>query len=82
MRSAAVLGYALESFVDVWSSILVLYRFWDDKTEAEAMRHRERLASFGISLTVRARLQYALHLQSLLAHVMPYCRDGCIFSIA
>lgn len=64
MRSAAVLGYALESFVDVWSSILVLYRFWDDKTEAEATRHRERLASFGISLTVRARIAHCTALSS------------------
>ena len=52
-RSAAVLGYALESFVDVWSSVLVLYRFWDDRVEPEAARQRERRASFGISLTVR-----------------------------
>ena len=69
MRSAAVLGYALESFVDVWSSILVLYRFWDDKTEAEATRHRERLASFGISLTVRALMEFALHFQEFLQNV-------------
>jgi hypothetical protein len=54
LRSAAVLGYALESFVDVWSSVLVLYRFWDDRVEPEAARQRERRASFGISLTVRA----------------------------
>lgn len=59
-----MLGYSLESFVDVWSSILVLYRFWDDKVEAEVTRQREKLASFGISLTVRAwptrRLQWML----------------------
>ncbi|KAK9827652.1 hypothetical protein WJX81_004004 [Elliptochloris bilobata] len=51
LNSAAVLGFALESFVDVWSSVLVLYRFWDDKVEAEATRQRERLASLGISIT-------------------------------
>ena len=52
--SAAVLGYALESFVDVWSSILVLWRFWDDRSsEAPTTRcQREKLASFGISLSV------------------------------
>lgn len=54
MRSAAVLGYALESFVDVWSSILVLWRFWGDGSNdsAAAMVRREKYASFGISLSV------------------------------
>jgi hypothetical protein len=53
--SAAVLGYALESFVDVWSSILVLWRFWGDGSceAAAAMMRREKYASFGISLSVR-----------------------------
>ena len=52
--SAAVLGYALESFVDVWSSVLVLWRFWGDGSceAAAAMMRREKHASFGISLSV------------------------------
>ncbi|CAL8460617.1 g146 [Coccomyxa elongata] len=53
LDSAAVLGYALESFVDVWSSILVLWRFWDDRsTDVSGMAlQREKFASFGISLS-------------------------------
>lgn len=49
-----MLGYALESFVDVWSSILVLWRFWGDGSSeaAAAMMRREKYASFGISLSV------------------------------
>lgn len=56
MCSAAVLGYALESFVDVWSSILVLWRFWGDGSSeaAAAMAQREKWASFGISMSVSA----------------------------
>ncbi len=56
--SAAVLGYALESFVDVWSSILVLWRFWGDGSSeaAAAMAQREKWASFGISMSVSARI--------------------------
>lgn len=52
--SAAVLGYALESFVDVWSSVLVLWRFWGDGSSeaAAAMAQREKWASFGISMSV------------------------------
>lgn len=55
--SAAVLGYALESFVDVWSSVLVLWRFWGDGSceAAAAMMRREKHASFGISLSVRPK---------------------------
>ena len=55
MSSAAVLGYALESFVDVWSSLLVLWRFWDDRsTDVSGMAlQREKYASFGISVSVR-----------------------------
>ncbi|EIE25383.1 hypothetical protein COCSUDRAFT_61602 [Coccomyxa subellipsoidea C-169] len=53
LDSAAVLGYALESFVDVWSSLLVLWRFWDDRsTDASGTAlQREKCASFGISLS-------------------------------
>jgi len=55
MSSAAVLGYALESFVDVWSSLLVLWRFWDDRTtDASGIAlQREKFASFAISLSVK-----------------------------
>ena len=58
--SAAVLGYALESFVDVWSSVLVLWRFWGDGSceAAAAMMRREKHASFGISLSVRTYIFY------------------------
>jgi hypothetical protein len=39
--SAAVLGYALESFVDVWSSVLVLWRFWGDGSHDAAGKARQ-----------------------------------------
>eukprot|EP01026_Neomeris_dumetosa_P058597 TRINITY_DN54622_c0_g1_i2.p2 TRINITY_DN54622_c0_g1~~TRINITY_DN54622_c0_g1_i2.p2 ORF type:complete len:243 (-),score=25.89 TRINITY_DN54622_c0_g1_i2:246-974(-) len=51
-RSVALLGYSLESFVDVWSSILVLWRFWSSsEADAESMRRREKQASVGIAFT-------------------------------
>ena len=42
--------------MDVWSSILVLWRFWGDGSSeaAAAMVRREKYASFGISLSVSA----------------------------
>ena len=63
--SAAVLGYALESFVDVWSSVLVLWRFWGDGSceAAAAMMRREKHASFGISLSVRTNHRRKIHLK-------------------
>jgi hypothetical protein len=53
--SSALLGYGLESLVDVWSSILVLWRFWGDP-EGEGSyflttRRREARASVGIAFT-------------------------------
>ena len=53
--SSALLGYGLESLVDVWSSILVLWRFWDDP-EGEGSyfvttQRRESRASVGIAFT-------------------------------
>eukprot|EP00210_Caulerpa_lentillifera_P001861 g1790.t1 len=61
--SVALLGYGLESFVDVWSSVLVLWRFSgdnnnddDDGVESNnkhtAFNKREQKASFGIAITV------------------------------
>ena len=55
MCSSALLGYGLESLVDVWSSILVLWRFWGDP-EGEGSyflvtRRREARASVGIAVT-------------------------------
>ena len=79
--SAAVLGYALESFVDVWSSVLVLWRFWGDGSceAAAAMMRREKHASFGISLSVRTnhRHKICLRLQcdcSSYAYGISYCQ--------
>jgi hypothetical protein len=57
LESAAVLGYALESFVDVFSSVLVLWRFSGDDarlvSDEGVAAGRERIANFGISLSVR-----------------------------
>lgn len=50
--SSSLLGYALESFVDVWSSILVLWRFWSedsDKQESRSLYAKEKKASVGIA---------------------------------
>lgn len=50
--SPSLLGYALESFVDVWSSVLVLWRFWsEDFEEQEHSRlyRKEKKASVGIA---------------------------------
>lgn len=54
-QSSALLGYALEALVDVWSSILVLWRFWKDP-DGEGhyfliTRRRESRASVGIAFT-------------------------------
>jgi len=52
--STATLGLSLESFVDVWSSVLVLWRFWgayegDTDTLAQ-LALKEKRASVGIAL--------------------------------
>jgi len=53
--SVSLLGYGLESFVDVWSSVLVLWRFWDkdsDNSHKQTIfNQREQRASFGIAIT-------------------------------
>lgn len=53
--SSALLGYGLEALVDVWSSVLVLWRFWNDP-DGEGQyflvtRRREQRASVGIAVT-------------------------------
>lgn len=53
--SSALLGYGLEALVDVWSSILVLWRFWNDP-DGEGQyflvtKRREDRASVGIAFT-------------------------------
>eukprot|EP01025_Chloroclados_australasicus_P038593 TRINITY_DN3983_c0_g1_i6.p1 TRINITY_DN3983_c0_g1~~TRINITY_DN3983_c0_g1_i6.p1 ORF type:complete len:248 (+),score=8.85 TRINITY_DN3983_c0_g1_i6:56-745(+) len=51
-KSVALLGYALESFVDVWSSVLVLWRFWKvNDLEGETTKRREKQAQVGIAFT-------------------------------
>lgn len=55
MCSSALLGYGLEALVDVWSSVLVLWRFWNDP-DGEGQyflvtRRREQRASVGIAVT-------------------------------
>lgn len=53
--SAALLAYGLESFVDLWASALVLWRFWDDADSAAGLKHnsdREERANIGIAATV------------------------------
>lgn len=53
--SSALLGYALEALVDVWSSVLVLWRFWKDPDGEGSYflvtRRRESRASVGIAFT-------------------------------
>ncbi|KAK3263151.1 hypothetical protein CYMTET_28028, partial [Cymbomonas tetramitiformis] len=54
--SAATLGYALESFVDVFSSAIVLWRFWEDSPSESvafqrSMASREKRASVAIAIT-------------------------------
>ncbi len=54
-RSAALVAYGLESFVDLWASVLVLWRFWEDETTEAGMRKnhdRENRADVGIAFTV------------------------------
>ena len=54
--SAALVAYGLESFVDLWASVLVLWRFWEDETTEAGMRKnhdRENRADVGIAFTVR-----------------------------
>eukprot|EP00899_Mesostigma_viride_P009864 jgi/Mesvir1/1887/Mv22917-RA.1 len=54
--SAATLGYALEAFVDMFSSVLVLWRFRfedeDETVSARANASRERRASVGIAVAL------------------------------
>ncbi|GMH32247.1 hypothetical protein BSKO_00081 [Bryopsis sp. KO-2023] len=53
--SVSLLGYALESFVDVFSSVLVLWRFWSDdieKHEQKRLFKKEKKASLGIAATL------------------------------
>ena len=55
-RSAALVAYGLESFVDLWASVLVLWRFWEDEDTEAGMRKnhdREARADVGIAFTVR-----------------------------
>jgi len=55
--SAALVAYGLESFVDLWASVLVLWRFWEDETTEAGMRKnhdRENRADVGIAFTVSA----------------------------
>jgi len=53
--SVSLLGYGLESFVDVWSSVLVLWRFWSTDANSShkqtIFNQREQRASFGIAVT-------------------------------
>lgn len=52
--SAALLAYGLESFVDLWASGLVLWRFWDDADSDAGLKHnldREERANVGIAAT-------------------------------
>jgi hypothetical protein len=53
--STALLGYSLEALVDVWSSVLVLWRFWKDPDGEGSYflvtQRRESRASVGISFT-------------------------------
>jgi len=55
IKSSAMLGFALESFVDVFSSVLVLWRFWHggskDPAVAAKLASREKRASVGIAIT-------------------------------
>lgn len=76
--SAAVLGYALESFVDVWSSVLVLWRFWGDGSceAAAAMMRREKYASFGISLSVRKN-----HRHKICLTLQCDCSSLCLWNL-
>ena len=49
------MAYGLESFVDLWASVLVLWRFWEDETTEAGMRKnhdRENRADVGIAWTV------------------------------
>lgn len=76
--SVALLGYGLESFVDVWSSVLVLWRFSgsknseDENTKHTAFDKREQRASFGISITV------VYELSSISHTVCVVYRDWCV----
>lgn len=54
VHSAALVAYGLESFVDLWASVLVLWRFWDDEDTEAGMRRnhdREARANVGIAFT-------------------------------
>ena len=51
------MGYGLESFVDLWASVLVVWRLWDDEDTVEGQRRnnsREAKANVGIAVTVGA----------------------------
>ena len=54
-KSAATLGYALDSFVDIISSVIVVWRFWGDGSnnprDAARLALREKRASVGIAFT-------------------------------
>jgi hypothetical protein len=57
-HSAALVAYGLESFVDLWASVLVLWRFWEDEDTEAGMRKnhdREARADVGIAFTVSSR---------------------------
>ncbi len=52
--SAALIAYGLESFVDLFASVLVLWRFWDDASNEAGMKanlDREERANVGIAAT-------------------------------
>lgn len=78
--SSALFGYALEALVDVWSSVLVLYRFWNDPDGEgayfEITRRRETRASVGIAFTfvlasIAIAIQVRASLRSVSQHVAP-----------
>ena len=54
-KSAATLGYALDSFVDIISSVIVVWRFYGDGSngagDAARLALREKRASVGIAFT-------------------------------
>ena len=47
--SSATLGYALENFVDLFSSLIVVWRFWGKEDDNEKLEHREKRASIAIA---------------------------------
>jgi Co/Zn/Cd efflux system component len=52
--SAALIAYGLESFVDLFASVLVLWRFWEDASNEAGMKsnlEREERANVGIAAT-------------------------------